>query len=198
ELRESSQRGLGHRVHRATRLRHRSRAGHHESARVAPAVRKARGRGSKKISMTTPTPNDSPDAPLVRGALSLDTATVTLAGILPPGFCGPVAKAAQDLFRPLTIQLEPGHYSILLAGTRIHMTGETPRTLRIEQTAALSVGGFVSVWLKTSSAEPAPFCVKLRGHSGRRYYDTRPPMNEEVGNSSVVLGMVAATEDPTP
>ena len=142
--------------------------------------------------------SDSPDLPLERGPLRFDTATVTLEGVLPPGFSGPVGKAAQDIFRPLEVVIEPGQYSILLAGTRALARDRAPLTLRVEETSALCVGGFLAVWLENFSSEPQPFKVRLRGHSGRAHRGHAPPMNEEVGCSSVVLGMIAAPCEPDP
>ena len=124
--------------------------------------------------------------------MRFDTATVTLEGVLPPSFSGPVAKAAQDLFRPLQVILEPvGQYSILLSGTR-ERAGVLPICLAVRETSALSVGGFVCLWLENFTDVIQPFRVRLRGHSGR-YRRGSPPLNEEVGCSSVALGMIAAT-----
>ena len=137
---------------------------------------------------------ESPDAPLERmalgGPIRFDTAVLTLEGILPPGFAGPVGKAAQDLFRPLELVLDPGEYTILLSGRR-YRAGCSPRPLPIRETSALCVGGFVAVWLENSSQEPLPFRVRLRGHSGRPHDGKDPPGDEEVGSSSVWLGMIA-------
>ncbi len=151
---------------------------------------------------------DSPDLPLERTiagtTMRFDTATVTLEGVLPPGFSGPVAKAAQDLFRPLSVVLDRGPvagpkpgYSILLSGLRHEVDSDVARVLSIDETSALCVGGFVAVWLENFGTEPAPFRVTLRGHSGRAYRGSSPPMNEEVGCSSVVLGMIAGKRTAT-
>lgn len=142
---------------------------------------------------------DSPDAPLERGPLRFDTATVTLEGILPAGFSGPVGKAAQDLFRPLEVVLDPGEYSILHEGQR-YRAGCSPRALPLAETSALCVGGFVAVWLENASGEPRPFTVRLRGHCSRKY-EGGPVKDEEVGGSSTVLGLgagAAPSEGATP
>ncbi len=137
---------------------------------------------------------ESPDAPLERGAMAFDTAVVTLEGVLPPGFSGPVAQQAQDLFRPLEVVLGPGEYTILLGGTR-YRAGCRTRALSIVATSALCVGGFVAVWLENSSQEPRPFCVRLRGHCSRRHPGGGAPVSdEEVGCSSVWLGMIAGEQ----
>lgn len=140
------------------------------------------------------TPPDSPDEPLERGAIRFDTATVTLEGVLPPGFSGPVGKAAQDLFRPLEVVLDPGEYTLLHEGRR-YRAGCSPRALRVEGASALSVGGFVAVWLENSSREPRPFAVRLRGHSSRKY-EGGAVRDEEVGGSSTAIGMPSGEGTP--
>ena len=136
---------------------------------------------------------ESADVPLDRGAISFDTAIVTLEGVLKPCFSGPVGKSVQDLFRPLEAVFHPGRYSVLLAGQRYTMTPSCqPKTVRFEETSALCVGGFVAVWLENFGEAPAPFCVVLRGHAGRAHPGKGlPGSDEEVGSSSVWLGMIA-------
>lgn len=147
---------------------------------------------------------ESPDVPLERARggqkIWFETATVTLSGILPPGFSGPVGTAVQDLFRPLVVIVEPGEYSLLLSGQR-YRAADAP-SLVIEETSALTVGGFVAVWLENFTSVPQPFRLRLRGHSGRevRRFDPtrsspRSSQSTEVGSSSVWLGMAAAKED---
>ncbi len=144
--------------------------------------------------MTRMETTESPNRPLERTAhgitIAFDTATVTLEGVLPAGFSGPVAKAAQDLFRPLEVVIDPGQYSILLSGRR-YRAGETPQILRVKETSALTVGGFVCAWLENLTTVPQPFRLRLRGHSGRAHRGG-PASGEEVGCSSVVLGMIAS------
>lgn len=147
---------------------------------------------------------ESPDGPLDRShleeQLAFDTAFVTLEGVLPPGFSGPVAKSVQDLFRPLQVIADRGpeagstsSYGLLLGGTRYAVDSDAERTFAIRETSALTVGGFVAVWLENFSAEPAPFRVRLRGHSGRLYRGG-PLRDEDAGCSSVWLGMAAPRE----
>jgi len=153
--------------------------------------------GAGERSEPPSSPSDSPDRPLertVRGrTIRFDTAVVTLSGVLPPGFSGPVATSAQDLFRPLAVMLDPGQYSILLSGTRYRASG-LMQCLPVRETGALSVGGFVCAWLENFTPEPQPFRIRFRGHGSRSHDGKRPVRDEQVGCSSVVLGMIAGEE----
>lgn len=99
--------------------------------------------------------------------LRFPPANVTFEGVLPPHFDGPVGGHLQGIFRPVSLQLEPGNYLISIHGQYVH-AGDGASRRSVINPVAMCIGSFVAVWLKNATSEPQPFKVQLLGHNGDR------------------------------
>lgn len=134
-------------------------------------------------------PHDDPDVPLVRNQDGVEVrfppALVTLRGLLPPGFEGPVGALVLGLFRPCAVELGPGNYELGAYG-RWWAAGGQVRRCPLVGSYALSVGNHLTVWLRNPTDRPQLFGVEVQGHQG----DPSSPLYQELGcKVSVGIGL---------
>lgn len=131
----------------------------------------------------------SADAPLQRGsgkkAIFFDTATVTLSGVLPPGFSGVARARVMGIFRALEIVLSPGRYRFVEGKVLRVAPSDAPWVIRVKEPRAVEVGGSVEAFLENPSAEPEPFEIKFRGHSAEPWR-SGPPSFQEYGTPTIL------------